>query len=134
MTARRRLLIVDDNSLALSIEALLFRRCGYDVVCAAGANEALAAIRGHQPDVVLLEWALRSGDGVGLAGRMRAAARHHPIAIVVLSALDEPAGVCAAEGFDDYFVKTTPIERIVERFQTLLGPTTIWDDRAAVTG
>ncbi|MCZ7682424.1 MAG: response regulator [Sandaracinaceae bacterium] len=69
---RPRVLVVDDDdAIRVCIERTLVRY-GYLVAVAAGVEEALGRARTWRPDVLLVDRRLRDGDGLELAGRVRA--------------------------------------------------------------
>lgn len=69
---RRRVLVVDDDeAIRRCIERTLVHY-GYHVAVAAGVEDALGRVRTWRPDVLLVDRRLRDGDGLELAGRVRA--------------------------------------------------------------
>ena len=98
------ILVVDDEP---PIRRLLRTTLGahdYRVIEAATAREALAMLRHHQVDLVLLDLGLPDVDGLDLIAQVR---RDNPVPIVVLSSRgEEPAKVAALDaGADDYVTK-----------------------------
>ena len=67
-----RILIADDNATNRDILATRLRVHGYDLIEAADGEEALAAARTHLPDLILLDVALPSLNGLEVARRLRA--------------------------------------------------------------
>ena len=57
------ILVVDDEVIFLDILQLLLQRAGYRVLTAADGLEAMALIRSHRPDVVLLDDMLPGMNG-----------------------------------------------------------------------
>jgi CheY-like chemotaxis protein len=51
----KKVLIVDDDEIIRATTSAKLRKCGYHVVTAADASEAIAAVRDEKPDVVLLD-------------------------------------------------------------------------------
>ncbi len=70
-----RVLVVEDESAIAELVALNLRHSGYDVVLAATADEAQAAVDRVLPDLVLLDWMLPGQSGLALARQWRAAPR-----------------------------------------------------------
>ncbi len=63
-----RVIIVEDQRLVAEFLRFHCRDQRLDVLqCCAGHHEALAAIRAHKPDLVLLDISLPDGDGLDLA-------------------------------------------------------------------
>jgi DNA-binding response OmpR family regulator len=108
--------VVDDylDSRFVMCVALTMRGHTCDHVGTAGA--AIASIATFRPDVVLLEWALRDGSGVGLALRLRRASVELGLAlrIIAVSSQNEPTGFSVAEGFESYFSKPVAMDQLDE--------------------
>jgi CheY-like chemotaxis protein len=67
------ILVVDDDAGLLEVIGRGLRGCGYDVVCAATAREALATVAGTgEVDLLLVDVAMPDLDGLGLAREARA--------------------------------------------------------------
>jgi two-component system phosphate regulon response regulator PhoB len=116
VSSTRRVLVVDDylDSRFVMCVALTMRGHTCDHVGTAGA--AIASIATFRPDVVLLEWALRDGSGVGLALRLRRASVELGLAlrIIAVSSQNEPTGFSVAEGFESYFSKPVAMDQLDE--------------------
>lgn len=66
-----RVLIADDDDGVQRLLALLFEREGWEVVQAANGNEALAMIRAHAPDAVLLDLMMPGSSGFDVLRELR---------------------------------------------------------------
>jgi CheY-like chemotaxis protein len=93
----RTVLVVDDSAdmvrlLARTVRGLDRRR---QVLQATGGAEALAIMRQHRPDVVLLDLLMPGIDGYDVIARMRADSRLRDVPVIVVSArgasADQPA-------------------------------------------
>ncbi len=69
MTARARILVVEDNEIVSETLGILLGVHDYDVICAADVGKALAAIAAHPVDVVLLDYCLGDRTGRPVAER-----------------------------------------------------------------
>ena len=82
-----RVVIADDTLLVREGIASLVRRAGFDVVAEAGsADELVAAVDAHEPDVALVDIRMpptHTDEGLRAAAEIRA--RHPGIGIVILS-------------------------------------------------
>jgi DNA-binding NarL/FixJ family response regulator len=96
MTRRLRLLIVDDHRLMLdALRVTLERDDDMSVVGEADSGEkVLPLVAQTGPDVVLLDVRMPGLDGLAVLAQIRE--RYPKVAVVMLSALDDPALVRAA--------------------------------------
>lgn len=118
MTSAAKILVVDDE---MAIRRLLrgsLTRAGLDVVEAANAREALAALSIDKPDLVLLDLGLPDRDGMELIGPIKAA----KTALLVVSARDATGEKVAALdlGADDYVTKPFDTEEVLARVRVAL--------------
>jgi len=104
MSARNRILVVDDDArLAASLRRALAYE-GYTVEVAATGPDALVAARDRPADLVVLDGMLPGLDGVEVCRRLRAGS---DLPILMLTARDAIADRVAGldAGADDYLVK-----------------------------
>lgn len=79
----RRVLVVDDEAAVRSVTAGFLRDCGYDVVEADSAAQALDLIaRGESVDLALVDFAMPGLNGVEFARRARPLRPHLPIILL----------------------------------------------------
>lgn len=118
-----RILIVDEHVPSLVILSNVLRARGHTCENARCATSAIARVRTFRPEVVLYEWNLRDGRGLGLARSIRRAAVGFSPLIIALSTLDEPEDFRRNEEIDEYVTKPFRVERIEEllRMPTLVG-------------
>lgn len=118
MTSGAKILVVDDE---MAIRRLLrgsLSRAGLDVVEAANAREALAALNIDKPDLVLLDLGLPDRDGMELIGPIKAC----KAALLVVSARDATGEKVAALdlGADDYVTKPFDTDEVLARVRVAL--------------
>lgn len=112
MTAALRVVIVDDEPPALAgLRALLARHPEFEIAAEAlGGRAAIAAIREHAPDIVILDVQMPEVDGFQVLESLQAAGERLPFLIFV-TAHDE----FAVRAFDihavDYLLKPVSDER-----------------------
>ncbi len=112
-----RVLVVDDEPDIRATVSAMLEIEGYDVAEAANGVDALQAIEGHPPDVILLDMRMPVMDGWGFAAELRR--RGHSTPIVVMTAARDAAHwaaeIAAAAfvakpfGFDDLI---TAVEQV----------------------
>jgi len=84
-SARRRVLIVDDNTDAADSLCALLQLSGHVAMSVYGGLEALERLAAFKPDVVLLDIGLPDLDGYEIARRIRAQFAHRSPMLVALS-------------------------------------------------
>jgi PAS domain S-box-containing protein len=109
-SARRRFLVVDDNSDAADSLAMLLRLSGIDAEVAYDGPSALEQMRVTRPEVVLLDLGMPGMDGFDVAARIRADAELCGTVLVALTGWGQPDHRLrtAEAGFDRHLVK--PVE------------------------
>ena len=113
------ILVVDDEPPIRRLLRATLAANDHRVVEAATGTDALAAMRHHKPDLVLLDLGLPDIDGLDLIGRIR---KLGPVPIVVLSGRGEEAAKVAAldSGADDYVTKPFGAEELMARIRAAL--------------
>lgn len=104
-----RLLIVDDDPVDREdIQRKLQRGPECEVVCAASADEALAAAREQVFDVILLDYRLPGRDGIEVLLELRGEADDSATAVVMMSTVEteDVALQCLRAGAQDFLVKS----------------------------
>ncbi|HEY3406648.1 MAG TPA: ATP-binding protein [Propionicimonas sp.] len=104
--ARPQLLVVeDDPQLSAFLNATLSD--SYDVTVASDGRDALTAMRGARPDIVLTDLTMPNLDGLGLVAAIRADPDLRTVPVVMLSGRAEQDSLSSgfSEGADDYVTK-----------------------------
>lgn len=114
-----RVLVVDDEPAIRRLLRQTLERAGHDVIDAADARTALAAVAQDAPDAVLLDLGLPGRDGLELVPVI---ARTPGIALLVVSARDTTEDKVAALdlGADDYVTKPFDSEELLARLRVAL--------------
>ena len=115
-------LVVEDESAIAELIAINLRHAGHDVTVAANAEQALHAIGGALPDLVLLDWMLPGESGLQLARRWRADSRTRELPIIMLTARAEEGDkiVGLDAGADDYLTKPFSTKEMLARIRAVL--------------
>jgi two-component system KDP operon response regulator KdpE len=119
VTHGARILVVDDEPQILRSLRTTLASHGYDVQTAATGEEALAAVDGRLPDLVLLDLVLPGLSGLEVCRHLRA---RSSLPILVLSARgDERDKVAALDlGADDYLTKPFGVNELLARIRAAL--------------
>lgn len=87
-----RILVVDDDPDFVEVARLILTKEGYDVVCAASGEEALALMRVSKPNLVILDIMMHGIlDGLRTAREMRADGELRDIPILMISSITNSA-------------------------------------------
>jgi adenylate cyclase len=117
-----RILVVDDNAANVDILRARLATHGYEIVTAADGEQALAAVREHLPDLILLDVMMPKLDGIEVCRRLRADASLPFIPIVLVTAKSDSRDVVAAleAGGDEYLTKPVDQAALVARVKSML--------------
>ena len=85
MISRKKILVVEDESVQLTMVAKRLKAAGYDVVGARDGISAISTARKEQPDLILLDLGLPGGDGFVVMQRLQTLLSTATIPIVVAS-------------------------------------------------
>lgn len=80
------ILVVDDNPANTKLLEFLLTKRGYQVTCAAGADEALEALRTLQPQLILMDLQMPGTNGFELTRQLKADPATHDILIIAVTA------------------------------------------------
>ncbi|MER7674764.1 response regulator transcription factor [Kitasatospora sp. NPDC096128] len=119
-TARRTVLVVEDDPGVRSTLDHLLRFEGYRVLTTADGQEALELLEHRRPDLAVVDVVMPRLDGLALCRMLRR--RGDRLPVLVLTARhqlgDRVAGLDA--GADDYLVKPFATEELLARIRALL--------------
>jgi two-component system phosphate regulon response regulator PhoB len=117
-----RILVVEDEPAIAELAALNLRHDGHEVRLAGDSAQALEAVRGVLPDLVILDWMLPGESGITLARRWRADARTRQLPIVMLTARADDRDVVQGldAGADDYLTKPFSTAQLLARVRAVL--------------
>jgi DNA-binding response OmpR family regulator len=132
--ARSRVLIVEDEEAIRDLIAFHLDLTGYDCTSVADGQRALE-LAAHRPfDVIVLDVALPTIDGVTVCRAIRREGANRDVPIIMLTARREEADkVLGLEsGADDYLTKPFSIREFLARVNALMRrPSSTWRSAAA---
>lgn len=103
----RLIMVVDDSRVQRRILSSQLLRAGFAVIEAASADEALALLDSHAPDLVISDWMMNGQTGLDLCRRMRGLCRENYIYFILLTTKSESAEIARGldVGADDFLSK-----------------------------
>lgn len=120
-----KILIVDDDPLAVKLMKLSLAAEGFEVITALDAREGLLAVQTDQPALILLDIMMPGVDGLEMCRQLRSRPQTANIPIIFLTAKiqldDKIAGLQA--GADDYITKPADPREVVARVKAVLART-----------
>ena len=120
---QKRVLVVDDEpNIVMSLEFLM-RRAGFEVQVARNGREALTALDGTPPDLMLLDVMMPEFDGYEVCERIRARPEWNATKIVMLTARgrDTERERGLKLGADAYVTKPFSTRDLVDKVKHMLG-------------
>jgi two-component system KDP operon response regulator KdpE len=119
VTAPVRILVVDDEPQIRRFLRTSLGAQGYEVAEVASGSEALAALAGEPPDLVILDLGLPDMDGFEVLAKARAKTLAPVIVLSIRG--DERGKVRALDlGADDYVTKPFGMDELLARVRTAL--------------
>ena len=119
----KRVLVVDDEpNIVMSLEFLM-KRAGFEVSVARNGREALQALEGAPPDLLLLDVMMPEFDGYEVCERIRRHSAWDGTRIIMLTARGREAERQRGLGLgaDLYVTKPFSTRELVEQAKGLLG-------------
>lgn len=116
-TAGKHILVVDDDRNLRKIIQTNLELAGYDVTTAANGEDALRALDGLQPDLIVLDVMMPLMDGYEVARRVRRHPANTHVPIIMLTAKSEVEDKLAGfeAGADDYITKPFGPQELLAR-------------------
>lgn len=119
----KKILIVEDENLQLTLLARRLKPAGFEIVAARDGMSAISTARKEQPDLILLDLGLPAGDGFVVLNRLQMLVNTNTIPIIVVSSRDPKGNRDAAvkAGAIDYFQKPVDVDALVKAIHNALG-------------
>lgn len=114
MSAKKRVLAVDDDASVCEFYLQTLKMLGYEAECAPGAVQARDAIAKRRPDLILMDIMMPDQDGISLTRELRGDPKTSDIPIIVVSGLADAGTLNDALLFGavDYMVKPVDVDAL----------------------
>jgi two-component system, OmpR family, phosphate regulon response regulator PhoB len=122
LTAKGRILLVEDDRPLVELLAYHFAREGFEIASTPDGEEALILARESPPDLVILDWMLEGVSGIEVCRRLRRLTETQNVPIIMLTARGEEADRIRGleTGADDYVTKPFSPRELVARVLAVL--------------
>lgn len=118
-----KILIAEDDRFLSSAYRVKFTKAGFGVFLAADGDEALAAVKSFQPDIILLDLVMPKKDGFATLEALKADPTTKSIPVLVASNLGQSEDLTKAKslGAVDYVVKSNlSLDELVQKINGLV--------------
>ena len=117
-----RVLIADDNAQGAELLEAYLSSSGYELRTASDGEQTLQQIKAWQPDLILLDIMMPRLSGFEVCKRLRADPATRDIAVLMVTALDQPSDMERANdvGADDMLSKPIKKGELLLRVRSLL--------------
>jgi CheY-like chemotaxis protein len=114
-----KILVADDEPPIVRLMEFILARHGHEMLTAVNGEQALAMVREHAPDLVLLDIMMPRIDGYEVARTLRADPQFARMPIIMLSAKAQEEDIQRGMdvGVDAYITKPFSPEHLVEVVQ-----------------
>ena len=116
MTARTRVMLVDDHALCRSgLTELLEHRGDMTVVMATGdPMQVVPLLRQHEPDLMVLDLRLATTDGLSVLRMIRSEGCDTPVVILTMSDSEDDLSAALRAGVRGYLLKDMEPEEVID--------------------
>jgi len=118
----RTILVADDEAAQRRLLCGFVESLGFRAQEASSAEEALEMIRGHAPDMVLLDVRLPGMSGIEALAEIRKMADKLPVLLITAYADLRQAVAAVKGGADDYLAKPVDLDELETAISDAIGP------------
>ena len=120
---RRRILIVEDDKFLLNAYRVKLQKSGFEIKIAMDGEEAIEALKGYTPDLILLDLILPKKDGFAVLEELKTNENWGKIPVLIASNLGQKEDLDRgmALGAKDFVVKTDlSLDDLVKKINSFL--------------
>lgn len=114
--AKKRILVIEDESDLVQALEIRLRYAGYDLLIASDGEEGLDKVRQEKPDLIILDLVLPKMNGYKVCSLLKGDTRYSKIPIIMLTAMAQEFDRKMGEGVGAQAYITKPFDH-----QVLLG-------------
>ena len=133
MNNRKKILVVDDETINLEFFEVMLTKLGFVVEKAENGEEGFVMVKKFFPDLIIMDNIMPKMSGWELTKILKADPKYREIPIIMLSALDDVKD--KVEGFelgiDDYITKPFNFSEVLARIRALLRNRELFDQIVA---
>jgi len=117
-----RILIADDNPQGVELLEAYLSSADYEIETASDGEETLRKVKQWHPDLILLDIMMPKISGFEVCKRLRTDPATHAIAVLMITALDQPSDIERAveAGTDDFLTKPINKTELLLRVRSVL--------------
>ncbi len=114
MAGKKRILLLDDSTIALEMEKAILEDRGYRVATASSLREFRAQLAAFRPEIILTDLVMPDVSGKDVVRVLKHDLRTEKIPVILFSsrADDELAAVSEQAGADGYLSKAHGVDRL----------------------
>ena len=120
MSDRARILLVDDDPSLLRVLAIRLERAGYEVMATGSGGQALSALPGFRPELVITDMRMDGMDGMMLFDAVRARAPTLPVIALTAHGTIPVAVEATKRGIFAYLTKPIDKETLINTIEHAL--------------
>lgn len=130
MTAKQKILIVEDEQPIREMVAFHLTRAGYSVLEAPDCKTARVLLANERPDLALIDWMLPDMSGLELTRLLKRDEDFDDLSVIMLTARTEERDKVSGldSGADDYVTKPFSPRELIARIQAVLRRTQVAGD------
>lgn len=117
-----KILVVEDSPTQAELQKHLLEKYGYQVFTATNGKEALSAVKGQKPTVIISDIIMPDMDGYELCRQIKADKKLKDIYFILLTVLSDPKAILKGLecGADDFIIKPYREEQLLSRIDYIL--------------
>lgn len=119
MTAKKKILIVDDDAAINEALQFILEDAGYEVITALNSNKVTTMMK-QQPDLVLLDIWMPGKDGREVCKDLKSDITTKDIPVVMISATPEIQAISKESGANDYIIKPFEMKKLLAKVEKFI--------------